>query len=74
MSFADEINEAILASQRVTGALIAARVGAEAANPLSLVGVSNALDEAAKLGRHLGRAAEMVSAAQPANDREVAHG
>lgn len=43
MSFADEIDDALLASQMVTGALIAAKAAGSADSPVALAGVSNAL-------------------------------
>lgn len=70
MSFADRIDNAILASQRITGALLAAKAARDAASPLARAGVSDALVHGAAFAAEIKQAADLVKDAQPANDRD----
>lgn len=71
MSFAATIDEAIIASQHATGALIVARAARDASSPIAWSAVSDALFHGAAFADRLKQATDMIKAEQPANDREA---
>lgn len=68
------IDTALIASHRITGALIAAKAAHDEASPMARVAVSDVLAHGERFALAIKEAADLVQAAQPANDREGAHG